>query len=267
MHTSHDGGPTRGGGTLVVALGEYDTGWHSPSASLDRAEALVASAAVGGARLVALPEMATTGFTMDTSHAVTIDSPDVHRLRQIARHNGVWLIAGVALRESIDEADTVVNAALVINPTGAINAVHRKQRLFAFAGEHDRYREGDRATVVVIDGVRVALFICYELRFPELFRAVAHQADVMLVIANWPAARRAHWDALLVARAIENQCVVLGVNRVGTGGGVDYDGGSAAHDAWGVPLASAPGDTRIVTVDTAHVAAIRGEYPFLRDVR
>lgn len=258
-------------GQLRVALGEYDIGWHAPEASLASADSVVRDAAACGARLVILPEMAPTGFTMDATQAAPLDSPAVHGLQDIARRYAVWLIAGVAMREP-DERDpaasSVVNAALAIDPSGQIVAVHRKQRLFAFAGEHEVYRAGEAATTVAIDGVRIGIFICYELRFAEVFAAVADRCDCMVVIANWPAARRPHWDTLLQARAIENQCAVLGVNRIGEGGGIIYDGGSAAYDAWGQPLPAEGGcGVPIVTVDANDVAQVRGKYPFLKDRR
>ena len=89
----------------------------------------------------------------------------------------------------------------------------------------------------------------------------------MAILANWPASRRAHWDALLRARAIENQCYVVAVNRVGAGGGIDYDGGSAAFDPWGEPLVASGDRVPIVDVDPERVRAVREEYPFLRDFR
>lgn len=256
--------------TLRVALGEYDIGWHTPEASLASADSLVRDAAGCGARLVVLPEMATTGFTMDASQATPMDAPSVRELRAIARRYSVWLIAGVAMREegTKDDESCVVNVALAIDPSGEVVAVHRKQRLFAFAGEHEVYAAGSSATTVTIDGVRVGLFICYELRFAEVFAAVADQCDCMVVIANWPAARRPHWDTLLRARAIENQCVVVGVNRLGEGGGIVYDGGSAAYDAWGDPLRGEAGcGVPVVTVDVGAVAEVRRKYPFIKDRR
>jgi predicted amidohydrolase len=252
---------------LAVALGEYDTGWHDPAASLAAAESVVARAASGGAQLVVLPEMATTGFTMETDRAVPLGSPDVRRLRDLAARHRVWLAAGLALREAAagggDAGACAVNALLAIDPHGEIAAVHRKRRLFAYGDEHRHYAPGDRATCVTIDGVRTALFICYELRFPELFAAVAGDVDLMIVVANWPASRRAHWDTLLRARAIENQCALVGVNRVGEGGGLAYDGGSIAYGPWGDPLA--PDDAGVVTVDVADVRRVRERYPFLKD--
>ena len=268
-----DHGAAPRGATLRVALGEYDTGWHSPRASLAAAEALVREAARCGARVVVLPEMATTGFTMDGAQAVGLESRAVQELQDIARRHGMWLVAGVALAEAggegrEDPSACIVNAALAIDATGAIRALHRKQRLFAFAGEHAVYTPGAAPTTVDIDGVRIALFICYELRFPEVFGVVADRVDCMVLIANWPAARRAHWDTLLRARAIENQCAMIGVNRVGEGGGIAYDGGSAAYDAWGDPLPAAPGcAVSVVVVDAGAVGAVRARYPFLRDRR
>lgn len=266
------GGAARGSALLRVALGEYDTGWHSPEDSLTSAESLTADAAGCGARLVVLPEMATTGFTMDPAQAAGLHARPVRRLREMATRHGVWIIAGVALAEPAAAAGTpdgcVVNAALAITPDGRVEAVHRKQRLFAFAGEHAVYTPGAASTIITVEGVRIGLFICYELRFPEVFAAVADQVECMVLIANWPAARRAHWDTLLRARAIENQCAVLGVNRTGTGGGIEYDGGSAAYDAWGEPLAPDPAcPVPVVAVDPAHAASVRGAYPFLKDRR
>ncbi len=252
---------------LRVALGQYDTGWHSPELSLERAERLVRSAAGDGARLVVLPEMTTTGFTMDVSRAVPLDDPSVRQLRAIAARHGVWLVAGMALRETSGEGvGFCSNAALAIDPSGDLAALHRKRRLFAFGGEDERYSAGDEPTRLEIEGVRVALFVCYELRFPELFAESAAKVDAMVVIANWPAARRTHWDALLRARAIESQCCVIGVNRIGIAGGLEYDGGSIAIDAWGETLAADDSSgIPLVTIDTGAVAEVRRRYPFLRD--
>jgi predicted amidohydrolase len=262
---------------LRVALGEYDIGWHDPETSLERARALVADAARAGARLVVLPEMATTGFTMDTTQATPLAGGHSARLSAVAAEAGVWLVASVAATEpsasgsagsARKDGTRAVNAAIVVDPTGAIVAVYRKQKLFAFAGEHEHYAPGSDKVVVTIDGVRIAPLVCYDLRFPELFRALAREVDAFILVANWPAARRLHWDTLTRARAIENQAYVVAVNRVGTGGAITYDGGSIAWDPWGdpVPEARSPSGIRLVTVDPARVADVRGRYPFLKDL-
>jgi omega-amidase len=252
---------------LRVALGEYDTGWHDAATSLARAGELVARAASAGARLVVLPETCTTGFTMDAERfAEPADGPAARALAALARAHGVWILAGLALRGEGDARPS--NAAMVLDPSGAAVALYRKQRLFAYAGEHRHYSAGDAPAVVTVEGVRVAPFICYDLRFPELFRRVAADVDLLVVIANWPAERRAHWDALVRARAIENLCYVAAVNRTGEGGTLRYDGGSVAYGPWGEleACAAAAGDVpATVDVDPAEVARVRVAYPFLDD--
>jgi predicted amidohydrolase len=253
-------------GVLRVALGEYDTGWHDPTGSLARAARVVHDAARGGAQLVVLPEMCTTGFTMDaTAQAQPLEGPSVRALGRLASESGVHLLAGVAVRECVAGAERAVNAAILFDENASIRAVYRKQRVFGYAGEDRVYTPGAEAVTAEVHGVRIALFVCYDLRFPELFRRVAHDVDAMVLIANWPARRRAHWDTLVRARAIENQCYVVAVNRVGEGGDLEYDGGSAAIGPWGEPVAAIGDGILMVDVDPARVRAVRAEYPFLRD--
>lgn len=250
---------------LVVALGEYDTGWHDPAGSLDRAEQIVRQSVARGAELVVLPEMCTTGFTMEPAElAEPLDGPSARRLRDIARSAGASIIAGIATRSD----DASYNSAMAIDAEGNIAAEYRKQRLFSYAGEGAAYASGVGSCVLQIHGVRLGVFICFDLRFPELFRAVARDVDALVVIANWPAARRAHWDALLRARAIENQCYVVAVNRTGNGGNLQYDGGSTVIDPWGNTVARSIGaeNPAICTIDAEVVERTRAEYPFLREM-
>jgi predicted amidohydrolase len=233
----------------------------------------VHAAARDGARLVVLPEMCTTGFTMDaTTQAEPLEGSSVHALGRIAAEAGIHLLAGVAVRECVGGVERAVNTAILFEPAGKLQSVYRKQRVFGYAGEHEVYTPGDDSVTATVGGVRIAPFVCYDLRFPELFRRVARDVDAMVIIANWPARRRAHWDALIRARAIENQCYVIAVNRRGEGGGISYDGGSAAFDPWGEPLTTT-GDAAgrvdsavaMVDIDPARVRTVREEYPFLRD--
>ncbi|MEO5816709.1 MAG: nitrilase-related carbon-nitrogen hydrolase [Gemmatimonadaceae bacterium] len=251
--------------TLRVALGEYDTGWHQPDSSLNRASICVQRAASTGARLVVLPEMTATGFTMKPEEwAQPVDGPIFTRISKIAERSDVWIIAGIAMRD----ATGFRNVAAVFDANGDLVGTYAKQRVFAFAGEHEHYAPGSAPLIVDVDGVRVSPFVCYDIRFPELFRAASPHADLLVVIANWPAVRRSHWDALLPARAIENLSYVAGVNRTGNGGEIQYDGGSAAYDPWGEPAATrlAVASPSVVDVSTARVASIRAKYPFLEDM-
>jgi len=250
-----------------VALGQYDTGWHDPQASLRSASRVIERAAQAGAKLVLLPEMCTTGFTMESAAwAEFVDGASVTVLRNLAASRKVHLLAGVATREG---DGSLYNSALLISPDGAVAAQYRKQRLFAKGGEHASYQAGDAPVVATIEGVRVALLICYDLRFAELFSAVAPQVDAILLIANWPAVRREHWDVLVRARAIESQCYVAAVNRIGSGGGAAYDGGSVIYGPWGELLCAAESrdasaEAIIADIDAAVVQRVRDEYPFLK---
>lgn len=256
---------------LRVALGQYDTRWHDPVTSLARATTLVEASANAGADLVVLPEMCTTGFTMEPGeHAEELSGRSVTTLAALARRCGIHLIAGVATRTASHDGSMCYNSALVFGPGGEIMAEYRKQRLFAYAGEDRVYSTGDAPVVVQIHGVRVAPFICFDLRFPELFRTVSPRLDMIALIANWPATRRVHWDVLTQARAIENQCYMVAVNRTGEGGGVSYRGGSAAYGPFGDTLARTDVETDaavIVDVDSAEVTRVRSEYPFMADSR
>jgi predicted amidohydrolase len=246
--------------TLRVALGEYDTGWHDPQRSLDRAEDVVRQAAEAGAKLVVLPETATTGFTMaQEQFEPSLAGSSAARLSAMAREHDVWIVAGLAVRT--DEAsERAHNVAALFSRDGRLATSYRKQRLFAYGGEHGSYVPGDAPVLHTIDGVRVALFICYDLRFPELFRPVAREVDAIVLIANWPATRRSHWDTLTRARAIENQCYVVAVNRTGDGGTLRYDGGSVVYGPWGELLASGTG---IAELDAERVKSVRERFPFL----
>jgi predicted amidohydrolase len=215
--------------------------------------------------------MCTTGFTMRADDwAEPIDGPSAHRLAAMAAVDRVWLLAGLAVRAKARGAEPPVmhNAAVLFDPAGRLHATYVKQRVFSFAGEHESYVPGHAPVVFTIEGVRISPFICFDLRFPELFREVAAQADAIALIANWPAERRAHWDVLVRARAIENQSFMIAVNRTGEGGGVRYDGGSVAYGPWGeaLPRLSGPkAGPAIVSIDVQRVREIRARYPFLND--
>jgi omega-amidase len=255
---------------LRVALGEYDTGWEDAPTSLARARAVIEQSAAGDADIVVLPEMCTTGFTMNSAeYAEPLTGPSVLALDDMARRAGVHVLAGVATVDTIGDRCAYFNSALLFGPGGGIVAEYRKQRLFDYADEGESYSGGVAPIAVTIGGVRIALFICFDLRFPELFRRVAPEVDAIILIANWPASRREHWDVLTRARAIENQCYVVAVNRTGDGGGLAYDGGSAAYDPWGTALERrrVGGGLDVVDIDPGEVTRVRSDYPFVQDRR
>lgn len=214
---------------MIVAGVEMDVAWEDPATNLARADAAAAAAKAAGATLVVLPEMFATGFSMAAERIAPWGGEIRMGLAEIARRHNLWVLGGYAE----PGPGRPRNAASVIDPRGDEALRYHKIHPFTFGGEDAHYDGGDALPTADIDGVRVTPLICYDLRFPEPFRAAADRTDLFVVIANWPAARSAHWSTLLAARAIENQAYVLGVNRVGEGGGLVYGGGSVLHDPWG----------------------------------
>lgn len=251
---------------IKVAGIQMDLAWGQPERNLASAAALIRAAR--GADLVVLPEMFATGFIMDPVRASAARLETEREMAALARELGIHICLGTAELLPGDAEGRGCNVALMLGPDGLVGR-YEKIHPFTFAGEDNRYRGGERLCVVEVRGIRVGVFICYDLRFPEVFRAAASQVDLMLVLANWPEPRRHAWRSLLVARAIECQCYVLGVNRVGEGGGLRYVGDSMFVDPLGEVLGSAAVGPACVggLVDGAVVADIRQRFPFLGDRR
>ena len=162
------------------------------------------------------------------------------------------------------------NDAVVFSPDGKLLARYTKMHPFSFAGETKHYQAGADVALFDWHDVRVAPLVCYDLRFPEVFRrAVRRGAELLVVIANWPQPRDSHWRALLPARAIENQAFLVGVNRAGKDPLVAYSGQSMILDPRGEPLATAGQDEQVLVaeIDKASLVAYRAKFPALADLR
>jgi predicted amidohydrolase len=250
-----------------IAAIQHDIVWERPAENHARLAPMIADAARGGARVVALTEMYATGFSMAAERiAEPVDGPSAAFLADQARAVGAWVCGSIPTRHD-DGLPT--NRFVLAGPDGQRHH-YDKLHPFSYAGEHEHYRGGDRTITVDVEGVRVTPFVCYDLRFGDDFWAEAGSTDLYVLVANWPASRRAHWETLLRARAIENQAYVLGANRVGRGGGIDYSGDSRIVDPFGELLAvgeSGVEQAISAEVDPARVARVRADYPFLRDRR
>jgi len=214
--------------------------------------------------LVVLPEMFTTGFTM-AAHQVaeTMVGPSVAWMKNTAALMAAHVTGSLVIREN----GHVYNRLVWASPEGAVYT-YDKRHLFRMSGEHKVYAAGAAALTVSVGDWRIRPFICYDLRFPVWTRNVANDYDVAIFVANWPAARAAHWTALLKARAIENQAYVLGVNRVGRdGNGHAYTGDSMAMDYQGDTLFHARDKETVqtLTLDAAGLATYRRNFPAWRD--
>lgn len=250
---------------MKLALLQINSSWENEPANLKKAAPLIRDAAHTGCDIAVLPEMFSTGFTMNLS-AVSDGQTVKAFLSEQAKRYDMNILAGVAMKNPSEKRAT--NNALFFDRAGRMSAHYAKSRLFPLSGEPDVYRAGKKPIVFGIDEIRTSVFICYDLRFPELFRQVSREVQIIFVIANWPQSRMNHWEALLRARAIENQCFVVGVNRTGKdGNGIRYAGGSLVIDPMGTTVAQLDSHTKwaAVEIDPAMVAEIRTRYPFLTE--
>jgi predicted amidohydrolase len=248
---------------MRVAAVQHDIAWEDRAATLARLDAVVAPI---DADLVVLPEMFAVGFTMERGVAEAPDGPTTAWLSRVAHAKGCFV--GGSIPVVLDGGDRPSNVFTLASPDGTVHR-YAKQHPFSYAAEDAHYAAGSSHLVVDVHGVRTALTVCYDLRFVESYWPIAADVDLYLVVASWPSARREHWRTLLRARAIENQAYVCGVNRVGSGGGIQYRGDSCVVDPMGeVLLAAADVETVLVAdVDPAAVAKARAELPFMADRR
>lgn len=219
---------------MRVALGQIDMVWEDKKASVAKAEKMICDAALQNADIIIFPEMSFTGFSMnllktgEKRHA----SDTVKKMCELSEKYDIAIGFGwAALPEK--EGEKGKNVFSVVDNTGKLIAEYEKIHPFTYGGESDVYDGGDKIVSFPFKEHAVSLFVCYDLRFPEIFQAAAKKSDVMFVIANWPQSRNIHWQTLLRARAIETQSYVAGVNCVGEHDGILYSGDSMAVDSIG----------------------------------
>ena len=263
---------------LRVALVQLDAG-SDPETSVAAAIRLTDEAAAGGARLVALPEYLQYRGPDDgyRASARTVPGPFTDAFADIARRRGCWILVGSLAETSADPARPY-NTSSLIDPAGRIVAIYRKVHLFDVAVvdgpvdvESARVSPGDRLVVTDVDGVRLGLSICYDLRFPELYRELALAgAEVLTVPANFTERTgRDHWEVLLRARAIENGAYVIAPSQINGPPGQPAFGRTMIVDPWGTVIAQAVDRVEIVSaeLDTERVAAVRRQIPALANRR
>ncbi len=267
-------------GDLRVAALQHDIVWNDREANFARLAPMIAAAAGAGAGLVLCTETFSTGFAVDEPDLAEPEGgPSSLFLAAQAAAHDVWvggtcpeLPAGTSNDRDDDTNDDgdrrPYNTFVLAGPDGTVHR-YRKIHPFTFGGEDKSFRAGDQLITVDIGGLRVSPLVCYDLRFADEFWSLANETDVYLVPANWPEARRLHWQVLLQARAIENQAYVVGVNRVGEGGRLAYCGDSRIVDPLGEVLATAAGGETMILADVSaeRVAEVRDRFRFLQDRR
>ena len=247
---------------------QFEVGWENKSANLEKAEALLAQASLSPGALVVLPEMCLSGFSMNTGAiAEPAGGESELRLAKLARHHGVYLQAGLVC---LGPDGRSRNQSVTFSSEGQEIARYSKLHPFTPGGESAAYTAGTQIQTFACGDWLVAPFICYDLRFPEVFRMAAwRRPHLYTVIASWPEVRIAHWVKLLQARAIENQAYVIGVNRIGSDPKLNHPGRSLIVNYHGEILADAESREGIISAELDHAALeeYRRALPFLEDMR
>lgn len=247
---------------LRITLIQSDLRWHDPEANramfADKIRCLK-----GKTDLIVLPEMFTSGFTIDIDGLEDQGSPTTEWMCEQARYSGAAITGSTVF----STADGHANRMLFVTPEGQVSH-YDKTHLFRMAGEHERYVAGKKRVVVDYKQWRILLLVCYDLRFPVFCRS-RQDYDLAVCVACWPAARRNPWRTLLQARAIENLAYVVGVNRIGADGkGLDYAGDSILVDFKGELLVDQPRDIEFVethSISASKLTNFRDKFQAWRD--
>ena len=254
--------------SLSVTLIQTDIAWQNKEANLSMLAQKIKNRAAP-TELVILPEMFSTGFSMQPLLlAETMDGHTIQWMKEIATSEKIILTGSIIIKEQ----NNFYNRLIWMLPNGELG-YYDKRHLFSFAGENEHYTAGKKRLIAQVNGWKINLQICYDLRFAVWGRqaTTAHKVaeyDVLIYVANWPAVRCHAWQTLLCARAIENQCYVIGVNRVGSDGNhINYNGHSMIIDPLGQIIAELPDGEAMytTTLQKTYLEEVRAKYPFLKD--
>jgi omega-amidase len=257
---------------LVVSVGQMDVQTGQPDQNLAVVEAWIEEASRRGSDLVVFPELWDTGFDLECAPelATSLDSGRFARVAELARIYKIHVAGSMLERGTSGGEDRCFNTAAWFTPEGSIAGIYRKIHLFRQMGEDRFVQAGDELPVFDLPWGKSSAAICYDLRFPEIFRRYALGGARLIVLpAQWPITRVAHWETLLKARAIENQVFVIACNRVGREGKVKFAGHSAILDPWGIPLVSA-GEAPVLitaTIDFSEIERAREKLTVFDDRR
>ncbi|HEX4956791.1 MAG TPA: amidohydrolase [Lacibacter sp.] len=240
--------------------------WEDKTANLQMLEQKI-NAIQHSTQIVVLPEMFSTGFSMNPAQlAEEMNGPTVDWMKRIAAQHRIIVTGSIIIKED----DHYYNRLIWMLPNGQL-AWYDKRHLFAFAGEDKHYNSGSKRLIASVNGWKINVQVCYDLRFPVWARQASSENpeyDVLIYVANWPERRQHAWRSLLIARAIENQCYVIGVNRVGKDGNdIDHSGNSMVVDAMGEVLYEKQHeeDVHTITLSKEKLEEVRSRLPFLKD--
>ena len=260
---------------IKTALLQYPIAWADKETNLRLTEERIAALA-GKADVAVLPEMFATGFCTDHPElAETMDGDIIRRLQAVANQSGVAVVGSfICLPDSrlrtTDLPSKLVNRGFMIKPNAPIE-IQDKRHLYAHGGEDKFFQPAQKRHIFEYKGVKILLLVCYDLRFPVWARNQSgSDYDIILVVANWPDIRIQYWDALVAARATENQCYIAAVNCVGDDGmGLHYNGHSVAYDTRLQPIVAFADNeegTKIAEFDISKLHHFREVLPLWKDM-
>ena len=251
---------------MKISICQFSPSWEKIEDSIADIEDLL-SAVPEDADLLLFPEMTLTGFTMKSGEfAEEPDGVCTAYFINLSKRLKTNIIAGLIEKDS----DKIYNSAVHFDRTGIITARYRKIHPFSMAGEERFFKAGNELVSTKIEGVPTGLTVCYDLRFPELFRKYTQTGTKLLInIANWPVPRISHWVSLLKARSIENLSCVIGVNRVGNDPYNEYSGSSLVYDSMGNEILSCGNTEGIFTAElnADDIDITRSKLNFLDDIK
>ena len=249
---------------MKISIAQMHIAWEDKKANWIKCEAFMQQAKSEGSDVIFFPEMTLTGFSMNTKVTADMEHETVDHLRQLLQKYS--LAVGVGWVKRNDEVQKAENHYTVLDANGHILSDYVKIHPFSYGGENMYFTSGDSIKYFQINEFTCSNFICYDLRFPEIFQIASERADLIIVPANWPRARENHWRVLLQARAIENQAYIVGINCVGDINGTDYSGCSMVVSPSGEILCEEKDNEKLMTVAIENnVAKIRQQFPVKQD--
>jgi len=254
---------------LKVHLIQFSPLWEDKEANFTRVENLIQKSSSEPGSLVVLPEAFATGFSLNLQVTCDGEPEQTHAfLSRLSSTHKIWILAGLITPDP--DSAMGKNIAVLFNPEGERVGEYQKMHPFTPMGEDKVHLVGQEPQIFSIGNFLLSPVLCYDLRFPELFRASVKQgANLFVVLASWPDSRMSHWHALLKARAIENQAYVIGVNRTGSDPNHQYAGGSKVIDPMGKTSAESNMEEELVSFTLEHTLMedCRSSFPALEDIR
>lgn len=220
---------------MTIATVSLNQVWENKKENLLLCEEYIKEASDKSAELIVFPEMTLTGFSTNISLIAEDEekSKTIDRFKELAKVHNIAILFGIV----IEDNNKALNKSIFIDNKGMVLGKYAKIHPFSFSGEDNYFNAGNKLEMIRFKDFNIGLTICYDLRFPELYSALAKNSDIIINIANWPKKRVEHWNTLLKARAIENQLFIVGVNRIGTdANNLEYEESSNIYNANGESL-------------------------------